>query len=134
MLRNAKDAEDKVTEACEKKICKFKSSEEYKRNIYEEAFCFFSIRFNQGLKAARDALDVPLAILQTIEFDFDGDQVQYREDNNPIPKTCPALMHAHLMSSPPTSPTSSVINKDLISIAANSLAAFATNPVDVPKP
>lgn len=58
---------------------------ELKEKIYREAFHIFALGYNQGLKAARDAPSTPIADLQAPEVDSDGEEVSYKEDDNPLP-------------------------------------------------
>lgn len=81
-------------QACKERVQEFKNSEEPRKKIYEEAFIKFSTGYNQGLKVACDAPSVPLADLQTPEFNSNGEEVHYGKDKNPFRRillSCPLL-------------------------------------------
>lgn len=69
----------------------YKNSKELQKKIYKEAFRVFTTGYNQGLKAAHDAPSVLLADLRAPKFDFDGNEVHYEEDDNPLAKNPPPL-------------------------------------------
>lgn len=46
LLEDAKTAKDRVNQAYEERVQKFKSSDELKEKIYEEAFCMFAMGYN----------------------------------------------------------------------------------------
>lgn len=46
LLEDAKTAKDRVNQAYEERVQKFKSYDELKKNIYEEAFCMFAMGYN----------------------------------------------------------------------------------------
>lgn len=51
----------------------------------------FATGYNQDLKATRDALAAPLVELWALEFDSNGEEVQFEEDGNPLSKARLAL-------------------------------------------
>lgn len=51
----------------------------------------FASGYNQGLKAACDALSILLADLRAPEVNSDSEKVCYGEDDNPFPKNLPPL-------------------------------------------
>lgn len=64
---------------------------EMKEIVYKEAFCMFSLSYNQGLKSTRDAPSILLVDLRALEVDYDDEEVRYGEDDNPLPKGAPHL-------------------------------------------
>lgn len=69
----------------------YKSSIELNERVYKEAFRMFASGFNQGLRVARDAPSAPLADLWAPKLDYDGEEVHYGKDDNPLPKDPPPL-------------------------------------------
>lgn len=89
----------------------------------------FATGYNQGLKAIRDALPALLIELWALEFDSNGEEVQFEEDGNPLSKARLALPPKESIIDLPRSS----INDDLASTAPSSHVASATNSTDVTK-
>lgn len=89
----------------------------------------FSTGYNQGLKVARDAPSILLADLRALEFDSDGEEVHYGDDDNPLPEDPSLLPPTQLITNPSRSPG----NDDLISFAPPSPVASVTNSNGVAK-
>lgn len=89
----------------------------------------FASGYNQGFKATRDAPSAPLADLRAPEVDFDGEEVHYGEDDNPLPKDPPPLPSIQQEDNP----SMPLINNDLVSSAFTSPAASVTNSNGVEK-
>lgn len=84
--------------------------------------------YKQGLKAACDALFIPLADMRT-EFNSDGEEVHYGEDDNPLSKNPPSLPHTQ----PEIDPFRSPSNNDIVSSAPPSPTVSITNSNGVGK-
>lgn len=84
--KNYADLKAKIQQACEVRLEEYKASDEMKEKVYREAFRMYASSYNQGLKVAKDAPSATLAILRPPEVDSDGEEVYYREDDNPLPK------------------------------------------------
>lgn len=89
----------------------------------------FASGYNQGLKAACDALSILLADLRAPEVNSDSEKVCYGEDDNPFPKNLPPLPSIQQEGSL----SRSFGNNDLGSYTPPSPATFVTNPNSVGK-
>lgn len=82
----------------------------------------FASNYNQGLKAVRDAPSTQLANLRALEVDSDGEEVHYREDDNPLPNRAP-----HLPAGPQGKDNVDKPLNDLFSSGSPSPAASVTH-------
>lgn len=80
-------------------VNKYLKSDEFKGKIFKQSTCFYTTGFNNGLRSARESPIVPLSSLCTIEYDSDGEEVQYGPNDRALPKVYPPAPHgvlAHL--------------------------------------
>lgn len=90
------DARENTEAIVQSQINKYLKSDEFKGKVFEQSTRFYATGFNNGLLKACESPTIPFRTLCVIEYDYDGEEVQYGSNNCALLKVRPPPPHGTL--------------------------------------